>query len=542
MKLYKTLTERTIGHIVQDKAALHGDRTFMFFKDEKYSYKELDTKSNIIANALKEIGVKKGDKVVTVLPSFPEYLFVWWGIVKLGAWHVVINNNYRGEGLADLINRSDAKLAFIAPGVYLDRFRSIQDKVTLVDKIVVAHRLTDKPPSNEGTYLDKFNFFSLQDLMSAPTGSPNVDVHNYDVEGIEYTSGTTGLPKGAVFSHEYMVYFAEHKAIHMGTTPEDVMYNCLPMCNVSGEIETCLTAFIADAQFALAESFDPRTFWDDIRKYNCTEFVSMGGVFSEVAKQPERPDDANNPLNKIYIIPLPVELEDKWKKRFGIKHMIELYGSTEAGIAAYRDLHNPVIGSAGRAHCDYEIKIFDEHDNEVPFGTEGEIVLRNHRPHIMLEEYYNMPDKTAYANRGLWFHTGDLGKLNEKGDLFFVRRKAECVRVSGNFCSTSEIERFICRNEDIIECAAYGVPDQAGKEEEIMVAVRVRDGVTVKCEDILRSLEDDVPYFMVPRYIRFVTHFEKTPTMRIVKKDLIKEGIVYDTWDRRKAGYRLRRS
>jgi crotonobetaine/carnitine-CoA ligase len=160
----------------------------------------------------------------------------------------------------------------------------------------------------------------------------------------------------------------------------------------------------------------------------------------------------------------------------------------------------------------------------------------------MLEEYYNMADKTAYANRGLWFHTGDLGKMNEKGDLFFVRRKAECVRVSGNFCSTSEIERLICKNEDVIECAAYGVPDQAGKEEEIMVAVRVRDGVTVKCEDILKSLEDDVPYFMVPRYIRFVTHFEKTPTMRIVKKDLIKEGIVPNAWDRRKAGFKLRRS
>jgi crotonobetaine/carnitine-CoA ligase len=112
----------------------------------------------------------------------------------------------------------------------------------------------------------------------------------------------------------------------------------------------------------------------------------------------------------------------------------------------------------------------------------------------------------------------------------------------GNFCSTTEIERLICKNEHIIECAAYGIPDERGEEEEIMVAIRVRDGITVKCEDILRSMEDDAPYFMVPRYIRFVSNFEKTPTMRIVKKDLMKEGIVPGTWDRRKAGYKLKKT
>lgn len=542
MKLYKTLAERTIGHIVQDKAALHGDRTFMFFKEEQYSYKELNEKSSRIANALREMGVKKGDKIVTVLPNFPEYLLIWWGVVKLGAWHVVINNNYRGESLADVINRSDAKIAFIAHGMFLDRFRSIQDKVTQIEKIVVAHRLTEGPPSKEEIDIHKFKSYTLRDLMSASTEFPKAEVFNYDVEGIEYTSGTTGPPKGAVLTHEYMVYFAEHKVMHMETAPHDIMYNCLPMCNLTGEIETCLAAFLADAQLALAEGFNPKTFWDDIRKYNCTEFVSMGGAFAEVAKEPERPDDANNPLNKMYIIPLGVNFEKSCKERFGIEHMVEIYGSTEAGIVAYRDLYKPVLGSAGKAHCDYEIKIFDEHDNEVPFGTEGEIVIRNHKPHIMFEEYYNMPDKTSYAKRGLWYHTGDIGKMDKEGNLYFIRRKADSIRVRGNFCSTTEIERLICRNEDIIECAAYGIRDERGEEEEIMVAIRVRDGITVKSEDILRSLEDDVPYFMIPRYIRFVDNFEKTPTMRIIKKDLINEGIVPNAWDRRKAGFKLRRS
>ena len=195
MKLYETPAERTIGHIVQDKAALHGDRTFMFFKEEQYSYSELNEQSNRIANALREMGVKKGDKIVTVLPNFPEYLLIWWGVVKLGAWHVVINNNYRGESLADVINRSDAKIAFVASGMFLDRFRSIRDKVMHIEQIVVAHRLTEGHLSKEEIDIHKVESYALRDLMSASPEPPKAEVFNYDVEGIEYTSGTTGPPK-----------------------------------------------------------------------------------------------------------------------------------------------------------------------------------------------------------------------------------------------------------------------------------------------------------------------------------------------------------
>jgi len=540
MKGYEGIEERTIGHIVEDKAITHGDRIFLFFKDEQYSYNKLNEGSNRIANALKEIGVQKGDKVATILPNMPEYLYIWWGIVKLGAWHVPINNNYRGFSLVDLISRSDAKVVFVHYGLFLDRFRAVQDNLDKVNQVVVTHRLIDTPPTVEECNL-RFTSHTLSDLMSASPDSPRVKVHNYDPEGIEFSSGTTGPPKGSVLSHEYMVYFAEHKVMHMETMPQDVMYNCLPMYNVTGEVETCLTAFLADAQFALAEGFDPKTFWDDIRRYNCTEAVSMGGVFALLEKEPPRPDDADNPLKKVYIIPLPVDFEERFKKRFGIEHMVEIFGQTECGIPVYRDLHNPVLGSAGKAHCDYQVKIFDEHDNEVPPSTEGEIVVRSLKSHIILEEYYKMPDKTAIGMRNLWWHTGDLGTMDENGNLFFVRRKAESIRTRGYFVSTTEIEQMINRNNKMLECAAYGVPDELGQEEEVMVAIRLQDGASLTAEDLLRSIEKEMPYYMVPRYLRFVTEFEKTPTMRIVKASIQKEGVTPDTWDRRKAGFKLSR-
>ncbi|HEX76828.1 MAG TPA: AMP-binding protein [Dehalococcoidia bacterium] len=539
MKIYKAAEERTVGHLIEDKAITHGDRPFLFFKDDRYSYKDLHQGSNRVANALRELGVKKGDKVVTILPNFPEYLYIWWGIVKLGAWEVPINNNYRGAALVDVVNRSDAKLAVVGAGLFLNRFRAIQDDLDNIEQVVVAHSLKEAPPAAEERGL-KFNSYALADLMTASADSPGVPVFNWDPECIFYTSGTTGPPKGAVVSHEYFIYFAEQKALHMETTAGDVMYNCLPMYNPTGQLETCLAALIGDAQFALAEGFNARTFWDDIRKYNCTEFVSMGGILSLVEKEPPRPDDANNPLKKIYIVPLPVDFQQRFEKRFNVQ-MVEIFGQTETGIVTYRDLHNPVMGSAGRAVEGYEVKIFDEHDNEVPPGTEGEIVVRPKRPHIMMEEYYKMPEKTAPRLRHCWWHTGDLGKMDAEGNLYFIRRKEECIRFRGFLISTTDVEKVVSQHSAVLECAAYGVPDESGQEQDVMVAVRPREGMALDPADLLRHVEKDLPYYMVPRYVRFVEEFEKTPTMRIIKAGLEKEAVTADTWDRRRAGFKLSR-
>ena len=540
MKKYVSSLERTIGHIVEDKAAIHGSKPFMFFMGEEYSYQKLYEESNRVANGLYKIGIKKKDKVVTVIPNVPEYLYIWWGIVKAGAVNVPLNPNYRGAGLVDVINRCDAKLAIVHSGLFLDRFRSVQDKLTLIEQLVVSHRLNERPPAPEAINI-KFPSLCLGELMEASADPPKVEIFNYDWASIDYTSGTTGPPKGAVLSHEYMIYFAEHKAMHMETGPDDIIYNVLPMFNLSGELETCFSAFIADAKFVLAEGFNAKTFWDDIRRYRCTEFVSMGGVFSLVEKEPPNPDDADNPLEKMYIIPCRPDFEKRVKDRFDIKHMIEIFGQTESGISAYRDLKNPVLGSAGKAHCDYEIKIFDEHDQEVPPGTEGEIVIRPLRSHIILEEYYKMPDKTAEALRHCWWHTGDLGHMDQDENLFFHRRIQECVRVRGNFFSTTDIETVIDSHPAVLECAVYGVPDESGEDEDVICAVRLKESATLSPADLLRHIERDVPYFAVPRYVRFVKDFEKTPTMRIKKSDLQKQGIVPETWDRREAGFKLSR-
>lgn len=538
MKIYPT-EQRTIGAIVEDKAATHGDRTFLFFKDEQYSYRQLFEESNRVANALLKLGVKKGDKVVTVLPNFPEYLYIWWGIVKIGAWEIPINNNYRGAALVDVINRSDAQTAIIGQGLLLERFRAVQHDLTQILQVVVAHRVSERAPADAERNV-RFPSYTLADLLSFSAEPPGVKVYNYDPEGIAYTSGTTGPPKGAVLPHEWFIYYCQQKDLQMGTGPEDVIYNCLPMYNLTGQAETCLCALLADARFALAETFRAETFWCDIRRYRATEFVSMGGVMALVEKQPPRPGDTDHPLKKVFLVPLPPDFQQRLEQRFNIRCM-EGFGQTEVGSVAYRSWDMPRLGSAGKADPGYDVKVVDENDNEVPPNTPGEIVVRPHHPHTVLLEYYKMPEKTAPRLRNCWWHTGDLGRMDEEGFLYFIRRKEECIRFRGFLVSSTEIEKVVDSHPKVLECAAAGVPDAEGQEEDVMVWVQLKPGETLPPAELLAYCEKDLPYYMVPCYVRRMDGFSKTPTMRIIKSVLQQEGVTPDTWDRRAAGYKLSR-
>ena len=539
MKTYMSSRERTIGFIVQDKASSQGERTFLYFKDKEYTYKELNERSNQFANFLSELGVKKGDKVVTMLPNIPEYFYVWWGIVKLGAWEVPINLNYRGGSLIDLIDRCDAEIAVIYHKIFQMKFVAIQQKVPKIKKVVVAHRLFDEEMDVD-TSAARIAIFKFSDFVYSSTEAPEKEVFNYDPSCIVYTSGTTGPPKAVVNSHEFWVHSCESKIRHMGTSSNDVIYNCFPMYNPTGQVETSLTALLAEAQVAMAETFQPQRFWQDIKRYKCTETVSMGGAFALVEKNPPSPEDKNHPLKKIYIIPLPEKFQKQCEERFGLR-MMEIYGQTECGLVCFRTWDKGKMGSCGFANCGYEIKIFDENDIECPPNTEGEIVIRPNKSHIIAREYYKMPEKFGAKLKNCWWHTGDLGRMDEDGYLFFHRRKEETVRFRGFFVSTTEVELTLNRHDEVLESAVFGVPDELGQEQDVMAVVRLRSKGSVSPEELLRHCEADLPFHMIPCYVRFVDDFEKTPTMRIIKEKLWTEGITTDTWNRRKANYKLSR-
>jgi crotonobetaine/carnitine-CoA ligase len=188
----------------------------------------------------------------------------------------------------------------------------------------------------------------------------------------------------------------------------------------------------------------------------------------------------------------------------------------------------------------YDLQIVDDEDNPVPAGTAGEIVVRPKKPSIMIDEYYMMPDATVNAFRNLWFHTGDRGKLDTEGYLYFVDRMKDCVRRRGENVSSFEVEAVINTHEAVLESAVYGAPSELG-EEEVMAAVVLKPGFSLTEVELLDHCVTRMAHFAVPRFVRWVPELPKTPSQRIQKYKLRDEGVTADTWDRDKAGYIVKR-
>jgi crotonobetaine/carnitine-CoA ligase len=221
--------------------------------------------------------------------------------------------------------------------------------------------------------------------------------------------------------------------------------------------------------------------------------------------------------------------------------MMEFYGQTESNLVCFRTWNKGKMGSCGFANSGYEIKIFDENDNECPANVEGEIVIRPKKSHIIALGYYKMPEKYGERMRNCWWHTGDLGRMDKDGHLYFHRRKEETIRFRGYFVSTTEVEAILNQHPAVLESAAYGVPDELGQEQDVMAAIKLKENYQLAPDELLRHCENDLPFYMIPAFVRFVKKFKKTPTLRIIKAGLQKEGVTPDTWSRRAANFKLSR-
>jgi crotonobetaine/carnitine-CoA ligase len=188
----------------------------------------------------------------------------------------------------------------------------------------------------------------------------------------------------------------------------------------------------------------------------------------------------------------------------------------------------------------YELRLFDDQDREVPPGEIGEIVFRPREPFIMMSEYYNMPEKTLEAFRNLWFHTGDLARKDEDGYFYFVDRKKDALRRRGENISSFEVERAINTHPKVLESAAVAVQSELA-EDEVKICVVLKRGEILAPEELIEWANERMPYFAVPRYVEFMESLPKTPTERVEKYKLKQAGITANTWDREKAGYKLKR-
>jgi len=292
------------------------------------------------------------------------------------------------------------------------------------------------------------------------------------------------------------------------------------------------------------ERFSSSRFWQQVIDAEATVFNSIGAVSYFIYNIPESELDKKHKVHTVFAAPAPKDIYFEFQERFGVK-FIEGYGLTETGMATYMDpTRPPVAGSMGKANPGYEVTVVEPGtDRPLPPDTPGEIVVDMKIPNIVMRAYYGMPEKTAEDFRNLKLHTGDLGRMDKDGYFYFMDRVKDYIRRRGENVSSMEVERQIMDHPGIKEASVIGVKagEGASSEDEIMVVCIPEDTDAPTPEELTHWMAEKMPYFMVPRYIRYVTELPKTPTERVQKVKLRDEGITSDTFDRDAAGITIKR-
>jgi crotonobetaine/carnitine-CoA ligase len=498
------------------RAAEQPEREFIRFEETVLTYADIDSAANRFANRLIELGLHKGDKAAIMLENRPEFLGAWVGMAKAGIVEVPINTGYKGDLFTYLLNQAECRAL---------------DLTTLEHLIVVGDSLS----APESLTMHRFDEF----VAAGADRPPAVDIGPNDVSVILFTSGTTGPSKGVVLTHTANFRLAQNVIELMGYAKDEVLFTAFPLFHVNAKYTTVFPAALVDGSAVMHSRFSASRFWDICREEGVTAFNYMGALLMMLFKQPERPDDTDNPVRRAYGAPAPIEIYKQFEDRFAMQ-LVEVYGSTELGTATMNTVDDFVVGSCGRAVPYYDVRIHDEYDQPVPPGVEGEIVVRPLEPHVMVEEYYRMPEATLEAFRNLWFHSGDRGRMDEDGNFYFIDRMKDCIRRRGENISSWELEKVITSMDEVVEAAVIGVPSELS-EEEVLAVVVPAQGTSLAPETILDVVQDRMPHFAVPRYVRFVAELPKTPSQRVEKYKLREEGIARDTWDREEHGYVVRR-
>jgi crotonobetaine/carnitine-CoA ligase len=233
--------------------------------------------------------------------------------------------------------------------------------------------------------------------------------------------------------------------------------------------------------------------------------------------------------------PIAPEILAGAPERWGVR-LVDGYGSTESGLVAYQPRHAQRPGSFGKAIPEYEVDLFDEDGQPVPIGAIGEIVTRPRRPHAMMSGYHGMPEKTIEAWRELWLHTGDMGRRDADGYLYFVDRKKDAIRRRGENISSTELEQALLEHDDVTEAAVVAVPSELG-EDDVKACIVLRDEAVPDPGGFLDWCERRLPRFMVPRYVEIMRALPKTPTQRVEKYRLRDHARNAVTWDREHGDY-----
>jgi crotonobetaine/carnitine-CoA ligase len=492
---------RTIPQLLDDAAAAGPDRPWLISGDITFSYADTQGASRAVAAGLAERGVERGDIVMVVGRNFPAQVFTWLALARLGALMLPVNPKSTVDELAGLI--AQAQPVLVECDLALDP--------TVPDAIARAGGSVPLIDVHEP-------------LSGDPDAAPTPAVDPRDPVVLIPTSGTTGRSKLVTQTHQGYTLAGEGFPSWVGFGPDDRLITALPIFHINAPAYSLLGSMAVGASVVLLERYSPSSFLDEARRFDATEFNMIGAMLEMLMRQPERADDADNPLRLCYTGPTPPrERQLEIEARFGIE-IVCGYGLSESTYGTFwaRDTRPyDTIGSARQhptlGHIN-DARVMDD-GTEVAHGEIGELELRN--PATMLG-YHGMPEETDAVLVDGWLRTGDLVRRNADETYTFISRKKEVIRRRGENLAPSEVEEALVAQPGILEAAVVAVPADLG-EDDVKAFVLLAPGTTIDYDALRAELEQVLTRFKIPRYVEVVDDFPRTPTGRIAKHQLPRE-------------------
>lgn len=533
------------------------NKKFLFYGEENrhITYAEFNEITNRIGNALRSMGVAKGDRISLFLFNPLLTVTAMFGIWKTGAIFSPINFNYNGRLLSHQINDTAPKYLITEQAL----FRVLND---VKNDLPAFKAIIRKPGRDEHDYkadqahteLDhKFEQISWSDVLKGEKSDLNKEINYWDTANIIYTSGTSGPAKGVVQSHRWMAQYTMN--LRRLNHPDDVLYNDLPMYHVGGAISNFVRIVWEGSNIAMWDKFSPKEFWKRCETSGANWATLLDVMVPWLMNAPENPRDRHNALKIVHMQPLP-QYHNQIAKRFGIDFISSGYGQTEAGngfvgifdeleegegtppelykgyskeyIRAFMKKWNyPLFsgkdevkkGLMGRSTI-LQPAVLNESDEELGPGQNGQLCFRSRLPFTMMDSYFNNPEATVKVFRNQWFHTGDACYKDENDIYYFVDRMGGFIRTKGENISSYQIEDIINSHPAVQISAALPIPAEDGEEDDIVVYAVLNESAELSEESLRSWLKTEMPRFMWPKHIRFIDALPKTPTNKIEKYKL----------------------
>jgi acyl-CoA synthetase (AMP-forming)/AMP-acid ligase II len=509
------MTWLTSGEILRVNARKFPTKTALKDIDVEYTYPELEKRTNMLANALLDIGLKKGDKMAILLYNCAQYIEIYIAISKIGVIAVPINYRYVGSEIEYVVNNSES-VCMILGEDFVNTISGIRENLPLIENYIVIGE----------KYVSK-NYLNYDTIISASSDAiPDVRVDGKDTWIILYTSGTTGKPKGVIRSHESYISFFVLNAVDYGFSENDRGLIVMPLYHVNSTFYGLIFLYLGAFLYVhRGTQFDPVELLDIIEKEKIT-FTSLipthYHLLLNIPEEIRRKYDLRY-LKKILCSSAPAkgDIKKRIMKMFPNVELYEAYGSTEAGLVTLLKPQDQLrkLASIGQECFGIDtIKLLDEHGNEVGVGEVGELYSRGP---MMFDGYYKMPDKTKSSFRGEYFSAGDLAKKDAEGYYYIVDRKDNMIITGGEHVYPSEVEGVIATHPKVQDVAIIGVPhDKWG--EAVKAVVILKPNMTATEKEIIDYCAKRVAGYKKPKSVDFISEKDmpRTSTGKILHRVL----------------------